>query len=311
MATDTRAPAVLGAIVADAASLGLHWLYDPARIADVTVDTAGPAFVPIDAAHFDGVPGYFAHGARADGQVSQYGECLLLALHTYAAGGFDVAAYQDAFAARFGPGGDYVGYIDRPTRGTLANLAADVKAPSGIDDDQLPAIARLPAVVAYGTDDDIMPAIQITNVNDVATAYGQVFARLLHAVIAGAPVVAALKTGAADAPSDIRAPLVAALEADEPDSVAYGEITQRACHLPMAMPLAFHIMARAGSYRDAVERNINAGGDSCGRAMIIGAVMGAAHGIEGRGIPLEWIMRTDDASDAWSMCRKIEAMSAP
>ena len=72
--TDLRGrDAVLGALVADAASLGLHWLYDVDRIASVVGD-GNAAFMPIDPKYFEGVAGYFAHGQRADGTSSQYGE---------------------------------------------------------------------------------------------------------------------------------------------------------------------------------------------------------------------------------------------
>lgn len=295
--TDRRAAAVLGASVADAAALGLHWIYDPARIAQVADAHGRAAFLPIDAENYKDVPAYFAHAARTNGDLSQYGEAMRLTLGAIGPDGFDVAAYQDAFTQHFGPGGGYRGYIDRPTRGTLDNLAKDVKAPSGIDDDQLPAITRLPVVVAFGAPQDVDAAIQVTNVNDIATAYGQVFAMLLRDVLQGTPVRDAL-THAAQKHDDLQA----ALDADEADSVAYGEITGRACHLPMAMPLAFHIMARADSFADAINRNIRAGGDSCGRAMIIGSVMGAAHGIEGQGIPLDWILQTNAGADIWRGC---------
>jgi hypothetical protein len=284
--------AVLGAIVADAAALGLHWIYDPARIDAIAAQHGTAAFTPLDPANFAGVPSYFAHGARKDGQCSQYGEALRLARPCIGPDGFDVTAYQTRFAAHFGPGGTYSGYIDRPTHGVLENLAAKVMAPSGIDDDQLPAIARLPAVVAFGRPQDTLPAIQVTNVNDVATHYGQIFAGLLRDVLGGGDLLGALNTAAQGAGD-----LTAALETAETDSTAYGEVTQRACHLPMAMPLAFHILKHSADYREAVERNIRAGGDSCGRAMIIGAVMGAAHGIEGQGVPLEWVLKCEAAGE--------------
>lgn len=294
---DTRATAVLGAIVADAAALGLHWIYDTERIASVTKRMGSPAFVPVNPDHYRDVPAYFAHGARQNGETSQYGEALHLTLPHIGPAGFDVPGYQNAFGAHFGPGGTYRGYIDRPTRGTLDHLAAGQTAPSGVDDDQLPAISRLPAIVAYGTSADVVPAIEVTNVNAVARTYGQVFAGLLGDVIGGAGVQAALHT-AAKGHSD----LAAALSGDITDSTAYGAITQRACHLPMGMPLAFHILHHATSYTDAIERNILAGGDSCGRAMIIGSVMGAAHGIAGDGIPLGWILQTRAAQEVWDAC---------
>ncbi len=44
-------------------------------------------------------------------------------------------------------------------------------------------------------------------------------------------------------------------------------------------------------HRDfAVRQNIYAGGDSCGRAILFGAVFGATNGVGGEtGIPPEWI----------------------
>ena len=304
--TSPKAAALFGALVADAAALGLHWIYDVDRVAQVAETYGGPAFVPLDPAHHEDVPAYFAHGARGDGMNSQYGEVLALTMEVIRdQGGFDVAAYQQAYAGFFGAGGGYAGYIDRPTRGTLANLAAEVLEPSGIDDDQLPAVANLPAVLASAPDDRALrrAAMEVTNVNDVAAGYGDVFAHVLRAVWEGAPLPQALEDAAKAAPQALRDPLIQALETDEADSVTYGAITERACHLPQAMPLAFHILKHARDFRDGVERNILAGGDSCGRAIIVGSLLGAAGGVES--IPLVWSLKLSDGAALWQLCRAI------
>jgi len=310
--TDMTYPAacVMGAFVADAASLGLHWLYDVDRIAEVEAGLGGLAFVPLDRRNYDGVAGYYAHGARGDGALTHYGETLRLALQDSVADGFDAARYQAAFAAHFGAGGAYCGYIDRPTRATLANLAAGQDAPSGSDDDQLPALNTLPAVVvAHHRQADlaarVQAAIEVGSVNADATAYGQLFAALLARLMQGQGLAEALTEAASGRPE-----LQAALVRGENDPVAYGETTGRACHLSMAMPLAFHILARAGSYAEAVEANIRAGGDSAGRAIVIGSVLGLVHGIEGKGIALDWILKTRDAPVLWSQSRQIAALGA-
>lgn len=309
MNTDQRRrAAIMGALVADAATLGAHWIYDVGRIAQLRADHGGSAaFLPVRAAHFAGKGNYFVHGARASGMNTQYGAVTALALASVQRqGGFDPATYQAEYAAFFGAGGGYAGYIDRPTRGTLANLAAGKTDPSGIDDDQLPAIATLPVVVAahFGADDlaaRVQAAISVTNVNPIARAQGAVFADLLAAVIGGAPLCEALRT-AAHGHKD----LLAALDTPEADSTVFGGVTGRACHLPMAMPLAFHIMARATDYADAVERNIAAGGDNAGRAILIGAVMGAVHGIAtDEGVPLEWLLQLQGAAALWDNARAI------
>lgn len=55
--------AVLGALVADAASLGLHWLYDAGRLRDLQLD--GPlAFRSPNQASYAGVAAYFAHSGK-------------------------------------------------------------------------------------------------------------------------------------------------------------------------------------------------------------------------------------------------------
>lgn len=300
-ASSARA-SLLGALVADAAALGLHWIYDPERIKAAAGKEA--AFTPLTPENYEGVPAYFAHGERQNGQQSQYGEILALAMHSLRhADGFDAAQYQAAYAAHFGSGGSYQGYIDKPTRGTLANLAAGQVDPSGVDDDQLPALAPLPALVAFYSADPNMSAhvsraIKITHVNNTAEHYGQLFATCLRDVIEGTPLREALsKLSTQDEV------IKAALETSESDPIVYGETTGRACHLSQGFPLAVHILTRCDSYASAIETNINAGGDSCGRAIAIGALAGAAYGVDA--IPLHWILATSDARTHWDSTRAL------
>lgn len=116
--------AIIGAAVADAASLGFHWLYDQPRIAAAAHGV--PEFNNPDAANYADVPGYFAHGNKRAGDFSQYGEQLMVMLRSLVEnnGQFDQTHYQNSFIDCFGYGGTYVGYIDHPTRDTLNNIAA-------------------------------------------------------------------------------------------------------------------------------------------------------------------------------------------
>lgn len=304
---------LLGALVADAASLGLHWLYDPDRIAEIVARQDGrSAFTPVDVANFEGVAGYFAHGLRRNGQLTQYGEVLLLAIHSMNANdkAFDVAAYQAAFAAHFGPGGTYQGYIDRPAREALINIAEE-KTPSGIDDDQNPAVARLPAILAgyHGREnlaEMLIESMQVTNVNDVATAYSAVFADVLSRVLQDEDLHDALVAAVRSAGAAIKDELSDALSTVDQNSTNYAGEVGRACHLPTSGPVIFHILKHSDSYRDAVERNIAAGGDSAGRSILIGAVMACVHGVAtSKGVPLSWALKLDDAEKIWEACQSL------
>ena len=120
--TDRRRAMLWGAFVADAASLGFHWLYDQDRIRAIAPKS--PEFRAPTAADFDGVAGYFAHGTKSVGDLTHYGEQALVLLRTVASrNGYSRAAYSERFQAHFGYGGTHVGYIDHATRDSLDNLA--------------------------------------------------------------------------------------------------------------------------------------------------------------------------------------------
>jgi ADP-ribosylglycohydrolase len=317
MSQSQTAAMLFGALVADAASLGLHWLYDPARISEIAARRGGQcAFTRIDAAHYDGTKGFFVHADKTTGGATQYGEVLRLAIGSIIRnGGFDRGAYQQDFATHFGPGGRYRGFIDRPTRGTLERIAAG-RVPSGIDDDQLPATTCLPAIIAacQGHADlaaTVKAAMQVTNVNDVAAAHSATFTDLLTRVQRGEALIPAIQSAVAVADPAIRPGLADAFETAEQNSTLYGEITGLTCHLPEAGPLILHILRHSDSYTAAIESNILAGGDSAGRAILIGAVMGSVHGVAGQtGIPLDWALQLTDGAMIWSDCQTIAGQAA-
>lgn len=305
---------LLGALVADAATLGLHWIYEPNRIRDIANANGGSAaFIPINDQNYANTKGYFAHASRKDGMLTQYGEYLYLAIHSIntSDGVFDVTAHQTEFLEHFGPGGAYRGYIDRPTRGTLNNIANEMRSPSGIDDDQLPSVSRLPAIVAgYIKSSDLeaqaKAAMEMTNVNEIAAEYTSVFLSLFQHLHDGMPLLEAMRASIDHASATTAKLLEDALTTLETSSVDYGEKTGRACHLPMAGPLIFHILKHSTSYREAVERNLAAGGDNAGRSILIGAIMGYLHGLEPqKGIPLDWILKMDQNHDIWAACQTL------
>ena len=307
-----NADLLFGALVADAACLGLHWIYNVDRVAEVTARQNGQcAFTPVEARNFEGVK-TFAHKDRQNGMFTQIGEVLHLAIQSMNDnyGHFDVAAYQSAFAAFFGAGGAFNGFIDGPTRGALANIEA-AQNPSGIDDNQTPALARLPAILAVYHGQDTLPdmiktAMEVTNVNAQATAFSNVFADVLGRVMDGQILDTALEAAANAADSTVKSDLLNALRTDENDSTVFAGLNGlmgRACYLSAAGPVMFHILARSGSYQDAIERNILAAGDTAGRAIMIGAIMARIHGIATpTGVPLSWALQLKDGAKVWQDC---------
>jgi ADP-ribosylglycohydrolase len=315
---EARASVVLGALVADAAAMGLHWLYDPERIAGIAA-AQEPMFLPAEAHHFEGAKGYFAHAGKASGEPSHYGATLALAMASLIASGgqVDVRDYQRRFLATFGPGGSWKGYIDRPTRGLLAKLADGVtdETPlaSGIDDDQMPAFCPVPAIVAAGPEaetleQDVTSMVRVTNDNPLATKAALITARLIRAALRSDAPLDQLSSEAENA-GDILQPLLnQALSASERNSVEMAGEFGRACHVQQGLPVLFHIINTTESYESGIRANILAGGDSCGRSMALGAILGARYGFGGeRGIPLPWLTRLDGGARLFDQAYQLAA----
>lgn len=317
--TEARAGVVLGALVADAASMGLHWLYDPDRLRAIG-KRQDPTFLAADRLHFDGAKGYFAHEGKPSGELTQYGATLALAMNALVAndGRIDIADYQMRYLRFFGPGGDWKGYVDRPTRGALANLGTDIEddtpEASGIDDDQMPAFSSVPAVVAvspYGPDleKNVIKMVRVTNDNALAIEAALIAARVVRALLEGEEMTTVLAREAEAAGDELQPRLREALASGDRTSVDIAGHFGRACHVQQGLPVVFHIASGAKSYQAAIRANILAGGDSSGRAMALGAILGARFGFGGeRGIPLAWLTRVAGGARLFDQAYRLAAL---
>ncbi len=378
---------VLGALVADAAAMGLHWIYNQEHISKIAPET--PEFKDPDPRNYDGIPAYYAHPTKTSGELSQYGEQVMVMLRTLVQqeGQFCAAGFAEQFRTHFGYGGAYVGYIDHATRGTLDNYrkfedavnarAADVpfkgeqkirktliarllplldrhkgqaladafkssvheispdKATiefadrlldavkeipraTGTNDVQLPAIAKLPALVAVlcaqgnsngpAFSNPIAAAIKSTSDTPIAANFGMAGAQMMANAITQNPATNIIEGACAAATPEVCELLEQALEMKENDNVSVTKHFGMACDMPYGIPSAAHNIATARSFSDAIRRNIYGGGDSCGRAILVGSVMGATFGIAGeKGIPQEWLDRLAVKEEAQSLLDQLFA----
>ncbi len=275
--------AVTGALVADAASLGLHWLYDQEQIA--RIETTGPLlFRAPDSAHYEGRQGYFAHPGKRSGDLSQYGEALRVVVMSLSADGhYDVAAHQSQFLNVFGPCGEYSGYADRPTKALVAKLldaGDEVPAVTGMDDDQHPALTAVPALFSAGASlEQVYAAVSVVSTNDTAHAAAAALFLCLHGLDQGKSVEVALNDAAIATPGELGRLLSDALSMESYQPLAAANQFGMPCHVTQGLPVAWHILKHSAQFEDAVLDNIRCGGDSCGRAMAIGAVAGFIYGV--------------------------------
>ncbi len=136
--------------------------------------------------------------------------------------------------------------------------------------------------------------VHITNNNAKAVAAAQCSAAVLFEVLRGTPIAQALLNALPLAGSILKPLLEEALAIPTLDSVAVAKRFGMACHVAEGLPIVFHIAQHASDYRVAVESNIRAGGDNCGRSIMLGAIV-AAHKAKqdnvGCPVPLPWLAR--------------------
>lgn len=313
---DRTVNSVLGAFAADAATMGLHWIYDLPHLHKLAQQ--GEFFREPEAANYKGVSAYFAHAGKRAGQGSHYGEAMMFALRTLTAQqGFQLQSYQSAWYETFRAGGRFVGYADKPTRKTLAQLeAAMAKAQdqglkahgldaSGADDDQIPAVNGVNALLLAHPEDwteHLEALLRVTHNNDLAVASARAVAQFLSTLQSGASLDEGLKVLTENSPGRVQDGLNKALAMTEDFSLASVQAAAKAlgpaCPLVSTVPLSAWVLKRAQSFREATRMNLLAGGDSCGRAMIVGAAAGALFGLSGeRGLPLSWLQRLADGPE--------------
>jgi len=88
------------------------------------------------------------------------------------------------------------------------------------------------------------------------------------------------------------------------------EVTQQlgmSCNLEFGIPSVIHNLSQQNSFAESIRQNIYAGGDSCGRAILLGAVLGNIYGIgEDKGIPHAWIEKLNQKQTIEALVNKLD-----
>jgi ADP-ribosylglycohydrolase len=282
MATNQNA-AVVGAFVADALSLGVHWVYNTGVI-DKKFGRVEQYYDPLTTFH---------EGKKA-GDFTHYGDQMLLLLESVSGGGgFDAHRFAEKWRTFFA---DYDGYFDKATKATLANMdAGKGLTDSASNSDDLAGASRMAALVPVHHDnleqliDAARKQTRITHNDERVVASADFFAHCVYAVLGGEPPRSSmentLRAHFADSPiASLVATGLRSRDRDTREAIAdFGQM----CSVEAGLPGAVHLIARhADDFKTAMVENVMAGGDSSARGMIAGMVLGAAHGLSA--IPEAW-----------------------
>ncbi|MEW5299582.1 MAG: hypothetical protein WDW38_004377 [Sanguina aurantia] len=285
--------AVLGGLVADAASLGLHWVYDQdALLALVKGREGSPEFLEPQANK------YYTH---APGTFSPYGSELFALLKAMAQdGAVDGPKLSQQLATAYTAEASNSRYLNHSSKTLVAGVSKGDSFPNSGDpaDAQANAFVKAPAVVAlyHGRPElasKLEEAVRVQQNNTPAVQAGVAGGLILEKVVQGHSIADALAWALKEGviTDSVKQSLQAMLvEQDRPMSV-----TAKKLGLSCGLPHSLQVAVLAGlkfqsSYEEGVRATIIAGGDNASRNCLVGALLAAQNGLES--IPASWRAKT-------------------
>ena len=299
---------VLGQFLGDAASLGVHWIYNTKEIEHLHPQGLQGFEVPAE--------GHY-HAGKLAGDPTHYGDAAWVLLEALARETtFNVTTFGRAFVEKMDPGKGYSGYFDSATRGTLENYRNHLEVSQepydfqeGADDDQLATISLLAVLIGfYVARNGGIPADRtalfeqvkiLTHVrqkNDRAVAYCQAHTRLLLELLAGRDIHSAFHHVEEQLDTEdkldreVRRKLRDAFQLKHKGTVEATDFLGQSCPLICSFPSAVQATAKHNEdFQTAIIETVKAGGDNAGRAAMIGSWIGARIGVDE--LPQEWIRK--------------------
>jgi ADP-ribosylglycohydrolase len=293
---------VLASLAGDALSLGVHWIYNT-RVIDKKWGRVEAYLKPER-------PTY--HPTKDLGEFTHYGDQTLVLLKSIAAaGGFDLdhfaGDWQNFFAS-------YDGYVDRATTGTLENISGgkDIQS-AGSPSLELAGAGRIaPLVYLYRNDLEKLIAgaraqTAFTHNTKPVVASAEFFARLAFTVLGGETPLSAIETIMDERFQEepfskwIQTGL-RSVEMDTREAILnFGQM----CEVEAAFPSVIHLIAKfENNLKEALVENVMAGGDSAGRGLLVGMVLGAHLGMDA--IPQEWLTDLKAYSEVMELLDKMD-----
>jgi ADP-ribosylglycohydrolase len=276
---------VLASFAADSLALGVHWIYNT-RVIDKKFGRVENFIKPER-------PTY--HPTKDRGEFTHYGDQALILLESVAeCDGFNLTDFSQRWQRLFE---NYDGYVDGATKETLENLdSGKTPAESGSASNELAGAARIASLV-YVYRNDLQQLIAsakaqtaFTHNNSQVINSAAFFADIAYQILAGATPLAAIEKAKTDEfhLDPFKKWIQMGLESADRDSrqaiLDFGQM----CEFPAAFPSVIHLIAKyENNLKTALVENAMAGGDSAGRGLLVGLILGAHLGMSA--IPPEWL----------------------
>lgn len=258
---------LLGSILADAFSLGGHWIYDTEKIKD--------EFGVYDDLN-DPLPDSF-HKNRKKGEHTHYGDQTLLILEYLAEKNeFDKKSFRDFWELHMKK---YDGYMDHAAKETLKMIEAGEEW--GSHSTGLAGASRIaPIIYCFPQEKGIEYSkiqTKITHDNEQVITAAEFFARTAYRVLDGIkPHLAMEEVAEVMKNKWISENLKKAASLIDTDIVEAVKKLGQSCNIEGAFPATVLLILKySEDYEQGMIKNVMAGGDSAARGLIAGMIIGA------------------------------------
>ena len=295
---DRAKAAIIGAFVADSASMGLHLIYDQAAIEKLIKDRAaidatggGPEFFdPPESAFYD----------YHSGRQSPYGDEMMVLLRSISSKGYfdpsdaieEWSSFYQAYDGRLNRVSQR--FIELKSRGISIDQCAQT------DDTSFESAAKIPIIVARYAGSPMMlekldDAVKVHQTNEKVLHATRLAAKLLEKVILGSSIPDALlwaSTSNQTSPEEkelLQCIDDKGLNENLPFSIA-AETFGLSGQLPGCLRSSIYALKCFRGYEVAIRANIVAGGDNACRGWILGSMLAAECG--DKCIPEQWKSKT-------------------
>jgi ADP-ribosylglycohydrolase len=275
--------AVYGSLIADAFSLGGHWIYDIKEIKE-SLPSLDSFYNPLSTYHNDKKAGDFTH----------YGDQSLWLLESLA---LEKEFSLSLFSLRWQEYmAQYNGYIDGASSATLEHFKQGKSAfEAGSSSQDLSVVGRIaPLALLYADNySDFLSyalmQVKMTHNSVKVVAATQFFTDLLYRVLQGSSPKKALSEIEAKSENKLILNWIkiafASIEFDTVDTI---HSLGQSCSVNGGCPGAVHLILKyEDDYEEAMKQNVYAGGDSAARGMVAGMILGAHNGFES--LPSSWL----------------------
>ena len=274
-------------LVADSLALAPHWIYEQDELAQQFGRVTGLLEPP---------PGSY-HAGKARGAQTHYGDQVLVLMESLEATGGNFV--MEDFARRWREfWRNSKAYCDHATKETLAHLASHERLThAGSGSTELGGPGRIaPLLIALRGEETptLIGAVRaqtaLTHASPVALDAAELIARTVLLVNRGVSIATSLRVTTADVPYRALPAADYFKRAEDAAKLPVCEAVEQlgqSCPLEKALPAVFAILLRHGDdLETALIENVMAGGDSAARGLVLGTILGAAHGR--RAIPARW-----------------------